>query len=85
MKKFSYTIKDELGIHARPAGLLVKEAKKFASKIKIKKEQREATASYLLQVMSLGVKKNETVTVTVEGEDEDQAYDAMVAFFEGNL
>lgn len=33
MKSFEYTIKDELGIHARPAGMLVKEAKKFASEL----------------------------------------------------
>ena len=30
MKNFEYTIKDELGIHARPAGVLAKEAKKYA-------------------------------------------------------
>ena len=37
MKTFDYTVKDELGIHARPAGLLVKEAKNLTSKINIKK------------------------------------------------
>ena len=37
MKTFEYTIKDELGIHARPAGLLVKEAKKFESECTITK------------------------------------------------
>ena len=38
MLSFSYTIKDEVGIHARPAGLLAKEAKKYESKIVIKKD-----------------------------------------------
>ena len=41
MKTFDYTVKDELGIHARPAGLLVKEAKNFTSKITIKKGEKE--------------------------------------------
>ena len=38
MKQFTYTIKDELGVHARPAGLLVKLAKKYASKVTIEKD-----------------------------------------------
>lgn len=38
MKSFEYTIKDELGIHARPAGMLVKEAKNFASECTITKD-----------------------------------------------
>ena len=45
MKTFDYTVKDELGIHARPAGLLVKEAKNFTSKITIKKGEKEVDAT----------------------------------------
>lgn len=41
MKNFEYTIKDELGIHARPAGMLVKEAKKYQSKITITKTEKQ--------------------------------------------
>lgn len=44
MKTFEYTIKDELGIHARPAGLLVKEAKKYESQIRIVKEGKAVEA-----------------------------------------
>ena len=47
MKTFDYTVKDELGIHARPAGLLVKEAKNFTSKITIKKFVRFETGEGL--------------------------------------
>ena len=85
MKKFSYTVKDEVGIHARPAGLLVKEAKKYASKIVIHKEGKSAEASKLMAVMSLGVKCGQTVEVEITGEDEGTAYDAMKEFFEKNL
>ena len=46
MKTFSYTVKDEVGIHARPAGLLVKEAKKYASRITISKEGKKAEANF---------------------------------------
>ena len=45
MKKFEYVIKDEVGIHARPAGLLVKEAKKYQSKVSITKDGKSAEAT----------------------------------------
>ena len=70
MKSFSYTVKDELGIHARPAGMLVKEVKNFQSKVTLEKDGKSVDASRLMAVMGMGVKKNQTVTVTVEGDDE---------------
>ena len=85
MKSFSYTVKDELGIHARPAGMLVKEVKNFQSKVTLEKDGKSVDASRLLAVMGMGVKKDQTVTVTVEGDDEDTACDALKAFFENNL
>ena len=85
MKSFSYTVKDELGIHARPAGMLVKEVKNFQSKVTLEKDGKSVDASRLMAVMGMGVKKNQTVTVTVEGDDEGAAWDAIKAFFETNL
>lgn len=85
MKTFEYTIKDELGIHARPAGLLVKEAKKFESECTITKDGKTKKLTQLMMLMSLGVKQGDTVTVTVEGADEDTAVESLKAFFENNL
>lgn len=85
MKTFSYVIKDEVGIHARPAGMLVKEAKKFESTITITKEGKSAEAKKLMALMSLGVKCGETVEIKVEGQDEEQALEAMKTFFDANL
>ena len=85
MKSFSYTVKDELGIHARPAGMLVKEVKNFQSKVTLEKDGKSVDASRLMAVMGMGVKKNQTVTVTVEGDDEGAACDAIKEFFETNL
>ena len=56
MKEFSYVITDSEGIHARPAGLLVKEAAKFQSDIKLKKGEKEADAKRIFGVMGLAVK-----------------------------
>ena len=85
MKSFNYVIKDEVGIHARPASELVKEAKKYSSTITITKGDKSAVATKLMAVMSLGVKCGEEITVTVEGEDEDIAVEKMKDFMEANM
>ena len=85
MKKFEYVVKDEVGIHARPAGLLVKEAKKYESKITISKDGKSAEATKLMAVMGLVVKCGQSVEVSVEGGDEDAAFEGIKAFFEANL
>ena len=85
MKNFSYVITDEIGIHARPAGLLVKEAKKYASKIVMKANGKSAEAARLMAVMGMGVKCGQTVEIEVTGDDEDMAFEGMKAFFEENL
>ena len=85
MKSFDYTITDEIGIHARPAGILAKKAKEYASRITISKGGKTAEAQKLMAVMSLGVKKGETVTVSAEGEDEEKAVADMETFFKENL
>ena len=85
MKSFEYTINDELGIHARPAGLLAKEAKKFESECTITKDGKTKKLSQLMMLVSLGVKQGDTVTVAADGADEDTAIAELKAFFEANL
>ncbi|WP_287386970.1 HPr family phosphocarrier protein, partial [Lachnospira sp.] len=74
MKSFDYVIKDEVGIHARPAGLLVKEAKNYDSKITVCKGDKSAEATKLMALMAMGVKCGDTVTVNVEGGDEEATF-----------
>lgn len=87
MKQFTYTIKDELGIHARPAGMLAKEAKIYGGDTKITLTANEKTVnpSQLMKLMALGVKKGTEVTICCEGEREEEAAAALQAFFEENL
>lgn len=86
MKQFEYIITDPVGIHARPAGLLVKAAKALNSTVTIQKaDGKAAAATKLMAVMGLGVKCGDTVTVTVEGGDEEAAQKAMEQFFKENL
>lgn len=86
MKEFAYTITDEVGFHARPAGLLVKESEKFKSEIEIRATNgKVADAKRLFHLMSLGVKKGDTITVVIIGKDEDEAASALQTFLKSNL
>lgn len=85
MKKFSYIVSDELGIHARPAGMLVKEASKFRSNIKIVKGGQEVDAKRIFGVMGLGVKKGDEICIYAEGQDEEEAIVAMEEFLKNSL
>lgn len=85
MKTFTYTIKDELGIHARPAGLLAKTAKALDSEITISKGEKTVGAAKLMALMGLGVKCGDTITVTINGGNEDASERAMREVLEDNL
>ena len=86
MKSFTYTITDPVGIHARPAGLLVKAAKAFAdTEISVTKGDKAAKTTQLMKLMGLGIKCGDAVTVTADGPDEENAFAAMEQFFKENL
>ncbi len=85
MRSFEYTITDEIGIHARPAGLLVKESKAFSSSVTLICNGKSADVKKLMALMALGVKKGDTVKIEITGEDEDAAAEALEAFFKANL
>ena len=85
MIEFVYTLKDPVGIHARPAGLLSKEGRKYKSAITVEKDGTAVNVLKLMALMKLGVKCGETVTVRIEGEDEAVAGPAMEEFFKANL
>lgn len=85
MKTFEYMIKDEVGLHARPAGMLAKEAKKYESKVTVNKDGKSVEATKLMALMGLAVKCGDTVKVEVSGADEETAFEAMKQFFENNL
>jgi len=87
MKKINYTVVAEAGIHARPAGPLVKQAASFKSDIKLLNEEngKEADLKRLMAVMALGVKQGNSIVVTVEGEDEDEAYTVLESFLKENF
>ena len=77
MEKFTYTITDPAGIHARPAGLLVKTAAGFKSTCKVEGNGKTGDLKRIFTGM--------TITVTVEGEDEKEAASTLKSFLKENL
>lgn len=85
MKEFRYVITDEEGIHARPAGELVKAAKEFTCKIQMEKDGKAVDCKKIFGIMSLGVKKGQEVVMTFDGMDEEAAFEAVSSFLKERL
>lgn len=85
MKEFKYILTDKEGIHARPAGLLVKKANEFSSSVIIGKGEKSADAKRIFGVMGLGAKCGEEIFMTAEGDDEVKAIAALEAFMKEHL
>ena len=73
MRSFMYTIKAPVGMHARHAGLLVREAARYQSEISFSRADRSVNAKSVLALMGLGVRQGDLVRLEIEGEDEDIA------------
>ena len=84
MKEFKYVVTDAEGIHARPAGLLVKKAGEFTSSVTIAKGDKSADAKRIFGVMGLGVKTGEEVTISADGADENQAVTDIEKYLSNN-
>ena len=85
MKEFNYVIQDEQGIHARPAGVLVKAANEFQSDIQIDKDGKKGDLKRIFGVMGLGIKKGDNVQVIIEGPDEEAAAQKIETLFREQL
>ncbi len=85
MKEFTYTVKDPNGIHARPAGVLVKNAKQYVSSITVINGDKSCNMKALLKLMAMGIKQGDTITVQVEGDDEAECAEAVEKELQANF
>ena len=85
MKEFTHVINDPMGLHARPAGMLVKACAGYASAVTITAPTGKADAKRLMAVMRLAAKQGMELTVSIEGADEEKAATELTAFLEANL
>ena len=79
------TVKNEVGLHARPATYFIQKANEFKSGIWVEKEERRVNAKSLLGVLSLGIVKGTAITVIADGADEAEAVEALATLIDNNF
>ena len=79
------TVKNEVGLHARPATYFIQKANEFKSGIWVEKEERRVNAKSLLGVLSLGIVQDTAITLIADGIDEKEAVDALVDLIENQI
>ena len=76
------TIKNNVGLHARPATFFIQKANSFKSSIWVEREDRRINAKSLLGVLSLGIVKGMDITIIADGADENEAVDGLCALID---
>jgi phosphocarrier protein len=85
MPEVTLTVRNKVGLHARPAALFVQAAQKFNCDLKVTHGEREGNAKSILSVLSLGIDQNAVITIQADGENADQALEALKALIENNF
>ena len=85
MKQFDFKMQSPVGIHARPAVLLVEKARTYQSKIILEKGTQRANAKNMISLSTLRARQHEIVTFMIEGPDEDRAAEELKEFCIHNL
>jgi phosphocarrier protein HPr len=85
MKEKETIIKNETGLHARPASLFVKKASEYKSDIKVFANDKEVNAKSIMSIMSLGATKGTKVIIRAKGEDEEKAVDELIEYIEKEM
>ena len=85
MLKQKVTVKNQTGLHLRPAGILCRTAMLYKSHISLKHGDTTANAKSVLSVLGAGVKNGDELEITCEGMDEQEAMEAMANLFESGL
>lgn len=85
MYKEEIILQGETGLHARPASLLVKEASKYSANIKIIKDGQEYNAKSIMNVLSMGATKGDTLAIMAEGDDAEKAVKNLISLIENQL
>lgn len=78
-------IKNQVGLHARPATFFIQKANEYKSSIWVEKEERKVNAKSLLGVLSLGIVGGTTIKIIADGSDEKDALDGLVALVESSF
>lgn len=85
MYKAKVILKNEMGLHARPASLFVKEAGRFSSNIYIEKDNNEYNAKSIISILCMAAEKGEQLIIKAEGDDEKESVEALKALIDNNF
>ncbi|ACL70198.1 HPr family phosphocarrier protein [Halothermothrix orenii] len=78
-------VKNEEGLHARPASKFVKKANSYRSNIEIIFKDLRADGKSIMGVMSLGIRRGDKITLKIDGPDEEKARQELIDFFQAGL
>ena len=79
------SVKNQVGLHARPATFFIQKANEFKSSVWVEKDERRVNAKSLLGVLSLGIVGGTTIRIMADGSDEEQAADGLVKLVESGF
>lgn len=84
MYQATVIIRDPVGLHARPAAVVVQTAGRYQSRVRLEHGEKRADARSIIQLLSLGVRQGSPVTVVAEGTDEEEAVAAVLSVLDTN-
>lgn len=70
-------VKNQVGLHARPATFFIQKANEYKSNIWVEKDERRVNAKSLLGVLSMGITRDMEITIIASGSDETEAVEAL--------
>ena len=85
MTSKTVTIRNSIGLHARPATFFIRKANDFKSSVWVEKDERRVNAKSLLGVLSMGIAKGTSVTILADGPDEEAAVKALDDLIQNGL
>lgn len=85
MKTLNVELKNETGLHARPASLFIREASKYTSDIVVIKDDNEYNGKSIMGILSMGATKGDNLTIKIKGEDEQEAYGGLKELFQNEF
>jgi phosphocarrier protein len=85
MYQVEVVLKNETGLHARPASMFVKESTKYQSEIKIFKDGSEYNSKSIISILSMGAVKGTQIKISAKGPDEKEAVEALKALVESSF
>ncbi|WP_066501227.1 HPr family phosphocarrier protein [Abyssisolibacter fermentans] len=85
MFKLDAVLKNETGLHARPASMFTKEASKYEADVKVIKEGKEYNAKSIMGILSMGAMKGDVITIVADGKNEKEAVEALKKLVDDNF